>query len=37
MLVEFVSLMLLHQLGDALVFATHGFRVKAGVQVTSGK
>ncbi len=29
-LVELVSLMLLHQLGDAFVFATHGFRVKAG-------
>ena len=28
--VEFVSLVLFHQRGDAFVFATHGFRVKAG-------
>jgi len=30
MLVKFVSLVLFHQRGDAFVFATHGFRVKAG-------
>ena len=29
-LVEFVSLVLFNQRGDAFVFATHGFRVKAG-------
>ena len=29
-LVEFVSLVLFDQRGDAFVFATHGFRVKAG-------
>ena len=30
MLVELVSLVLFHQRGDAFVFATHGFRVRAG-------
>jgi hypothetical protein len=29
-LIKFVSLVLFHQCGDAFVFATHGFRVKAG-------
>ncbi len=28
--VEFVPLMLFHQCGDAFVFATHAFKVKAG-------
>jgi len=30
MLIQFVSLMLFHQCGDAFVFAAHGFRVRAG-------
>ena len=37
MLVEFVSLVLFHQRGDAFVFATHPFKVKAESRVTSGK
>ena len=37
MLVKLMSLVHFHQCGDAFLFAAHGFRVKAGLQVTSDK
>jgi hypothetical protein len=37
MLVKLMPLVLFHQRGDAFLLAAHGFRVKAGGQVTSDK